>query len=409
MPKRRRTTLLLALLCVAGLLYWRREEVGFLWQVHVQAPSAPPNLPRLATALREVANGFDQVTDLQAAPSPLPSTWLAVLEKPGTAWWIDRATGRRAVLLRAEVLTASEQGLLGLAFDPAFATNRLAWTNTVVRIGDGDYTAIDAWQLPEAATGASLPDQPARLFQRTLTIAHPYVNHNAGQLAFGSDGMLYIGTGDGGSGGDPHDHGQNPDSLLGKMLRIDVRAVAQGGKYLVPPDNPFVGKAGYRPEIWTLGLRNPWRFAFDSLGHLVVADVGQHRREEISLACRGCNLGWRRKEGRVCFEPAQGCEVPGLREPFWQGRHPDHISLTGGYVYEGRAIPALRGKFVFGDFAVRHLWAVDLPPDGDPSREMPTYWLGGHDGMVTTFGRDRDGELLVGDFLGRIWLLVPAK
>ncbi|MBM4344828.1 MAG: PQQ-dependent sugar dehydrogenase [Deltaproteobacteria bacterium] len=405
---RRRLVLLSSLLAVALLLLWRREEVGFLWQVHVQAPSAPPRLPRLPTALREIASGFDQVTDLQAAPAPLPAHWLVVVEKQGTAWWLDRKTARRKVLIRAEVLTASEQGLLGLAFDPEFATNRLAWTNSVVRIGEGDFTAIDAWRLPESPTPGGLPDPPAVHFQRALSIAQPYVNHNAGQLAFGPDGMLYVGLGDGGSGGDPHDHGQNPASLLGKMLRIDVRPVARGGRYAVPADNPFVGKPGHAPEVWALGLRNPWRYSFDSLGRLIVADVGQDRREEISLACKGCNLGWRRKEGRACFEPAQGCELAGLREPFWQGRHPDHISVTGGYVYEGRAIPALAGKYVFGDFAVRHLWAVDVPPDHDPGREAAVYWLGGHDGLVTTFGRDRDGELLVGDFLGRIWQLVAA-
>lgn len=410
MRSHRRALLLLALLAAAALLLWRIDDVTVLWARHQPRQQlARPGLPHIAVALQPLAEGFEQITDLQVAPPPLPSHWLAVVEKPGRLWLLDTATQRRQLILTVEVATRSEQGLLGLAFDPDFARTRRFFTNSVGTDDGQDRSHIDAWRFPPVGADGGLPATPAQHLARVMAFDQPYANHNGGQLAFGPDGMLYIGTGDGGSAGDPHGYAQNLQSYLGKMLRIDVRGVDAAGGYRVPADNPWVGLAGALPELWALGLRNPWRFSFTGDGRLLVADVGQHRFEEIDLVLRGANLGWNHREGRSCFAPPEGCASAGLTEPFWQGEHPEHVALTGGYVYEGGAIPALRGKLVFGDFVTHRLWAVDVPPVDQPSRPGQQYWLVDHDLSVTTFARERDGGLLVGDFGGRIARLVAAE
>ena len=387
---------LTVLLAAASWFQWRRAT-------HAPPPAvAAPPLPKLPVALRQVARGFQEITDLQAVPAPHADTLLVVVEKPGTAHLLDTATGQRRVLLTKAVATASEEGLLGLAFDPQFATNGRFYTNSVVTEAGQDKTTIDAWQFP----GDPLGPAPAQPLWRVLAFEQPYPNHNAGQLAFGPDGMLYIGTGDGGSGGDPHGHAQNPRSWLGKMLRIDVEGGTATALYRVPADNPFAGNAAYLPEVWATGLRNPWRYSFDGDGMLWVADVGQNEWEEIDLVERGANLGWNAREGQHCFAPKQGCATAGLTDPVWEGAHPAHVSLTGGFVYAGTAIPALRGKYVFGDFLVGRLWAID-PPARGARAAAAQYWLTDHDLMVSTFGRRRDGELWVGDFKGTVWLVVP--
>ncbi|MSP90364.1 MAG: dehydrogenase [Myxococcales bacterium] len=399
---------LLAVLAAVTWLEWRRSDPTL-----PPSSSAPP-LPKLAVSLRQIAAGFREITDLAAVPAPHPATLLVVVEKPGTAHLLDTATGKRWLLLQKAVATASEEGLLGLAFDPQFAVNRRFYTNSVVTEGGQgkttrpgnptmqDKTTIDAWLFPLDALGA----EPAQPLWRVLSFDQPYANHNAGQLAFGPDGMLYIGTGDGGSGGDPHGHAQNPRSWLGKMLRIDVAGSTAAQPYRVPTDNPFVGNTAYLPEIWATGLRNPWRYSFDDTGRLWVGDVGQNAWEEIDLVERGANLGWNVREGRHCFAPPAGCSTAGLVDPVWEGAHPSYVSLTGGFVYAGVAIPALRGKYVFGDFLVGRLWAIEPPAVGS-STSTAQFWLTDHGLMVTTLGRRRDGELWVGDFKGTVWLLVP--
>ncbi len=409
MPKRRRVFLLMGLLAAMLLLAWRIDDVVVLWARHQPSQRLPiPELPNIAAGLEPVAEGFEQITDLQVPPPPLPDSWLAVLEKPGKLWLLDRHSQQRRVILEVEVATSSEEGLLGLAFDPDFAQNRRFFTNSVGVDNGQDRTHIDAWTFPPVPADGSLPKEMAVFVKQIMAFDQPYANHNGGQLAFGPDGMLYIGTGDGGSGGDPHRHAQNPSSWLGKMLRVDVRGVGPETGYAVPPDNPWVGKPGVLPELWALGLRNPWRFSFDRAGRLLVADVGQNHLEELDLVLPGANLGWNVREGRECFDPPQGCATQGLTDPFWQGDHPDHVSLTGGYVYEGTAIPGLQGKLVLGDFVVRRLWAVDVPPVDQPSLPSRQYWLLDHELSVTTFARERDGGLLVGDFGGRIARLVPV-
>ena len=403
---KRRAGLLLALLGALGLLAWQLPIITEWWLgwTTIRPPEpAAPQWPHLPVALQQIGKDFTQITDLQELPPPYPPDWWVVVEKPGTARLWHPATGRRTVLLQKTVATASEEGLLGMAFDPQCATNRQFYTNSVVTEGDRDLTSVDLWQLPADVLGG----QRATHVRRILQFDQPYANHNAGQLAVGPDQMLYIGTGDGGSGGDPQRNGQNKRAWLGKMLRVDVGHSSDAQPYTVPPDNPFVGNPDYRPEIWALGLRNPWRYSFDRQGQLWVTDVGQNRWEEVDIVTKGANLGWNTREGAHCFEPAQGCATAGLTDPFWQGGHPPHIATIGGYVYAGAAIAALRDKFVFGDFGVGRLFAIDTTAQAGHPPQM--YWLCSHRLAVTTFGRGRDGELLVGDFNGTVWRMVPER
>jgi glucose/arabinose dehydrogenase len=207
--------------------------------------------------------------------------------------------------------------------------------------------------------------------------------------------MLYIGFGDGGSADDPHGNGQNLSTLLSKMLRIDVDRRDPGLQYAIPKDNPFVGKAGARPEIWAYGLRNPWRYSFDPRGRLIVADVGQNHEEEIDIVERGANLGWNRREGRHCFPIGQSCDAKGLVDPIFEYGRGDGISVTGGYVYQGKALPELAGKYIFGDYGSGRVWALDLP---DTIKPTTAKVLGVWPRTFSTFGRDGSGEIYAGDY-----------
>jgi glucose/arabinose dehydrogenase len=242
-----------------------------------------------------------------------------------------------------------------------------------------------------------------------LEVEQPYQNHNAGQLVFGPDGMLYVGLGDGGFRDDPKGNGQNPGVLLGKMLRIDVNGSDDKAPYRVPPDNPFIGKPGFRPEIWAWGLRNPWRYSFDPQGRLIVADVGQDRWEEIDIVQAGDNLGWQVREGFVCArKDPQNCEPTGMTDPFFVYGRQDGASITGGYVYSGSRVPALRGLYVFGDFVSGRLFALALPAERTTRIAEPIA-LGHWPLLPSTFGRDANGELYVATFAnGDIYRFAPA-
>lgn len=399
---RRLGYLLLVLALLAAAVAWRWPTLKLLLVRGIaesQARKAQVDEPRLPVRLELVAKGFEQITDLQV-PSDAPETIL-VVEKGGNLWRLDRPSGRRELLASLEVSHRSETGLLGLALHPDFVNNRRMFLYSVAEVDGRDQSQVEAWTLPKQGKAARL--------QRILLVDQPpYPNHKAGQLAFGPDGYLYVALGDGGSGGDPHGNGQNLGTLLGKLLRIDVDHPSGERAYAVPADNPFAGVAGARPEIWAYGLRNPWRFSFDRRGQLVIADVGQNAWEELDLGVRGGNYGWNRREGRHCYPPEAACDASGLVEPFWEGGHPRHTSVTGGYVYEGKAIPQLAGRYVFGDFVVQRLWAIDLPQGAsDTALHLPLA-LCDHEGLITTFGRRPDGELYVGDYGGRIWLIVPA-
>jgi glucose/arabinose dehydrogenase len=311
--------------------------------------------------------------------------------------------------ISGSVSGGGEQGLLGLAFHPSFKTNRRFYVNYTNTGGD---TVIRQYRA-----SASNPDVVERGSGRTiLRIAQPYANHNGGMIAFGRDGYLYIGTGDGGDGGDPGNRAQRLDSLLGKMLRINVNGSTATRNYLVPSSNPYVGKPG-RNEIWQRGLRNPWRFSFDrSTGNLWIGDVGQGAYEEVDRAVRttsgpgkAVNWGWRVMEGAHCYLPASGCNRTGKRLPLVEYSHDSNgrCAVTGGYVYRGSAIPALRGWYVYGDYCSGEVWAV---ASGASRPASPVRLLDAGSGrLVAGFGEDNGGELYLCDHASdAVYRIVPA-
>jgi glucose/arabinose dehydrogenase len=344
-----------------------------------------------------VARGFAQTTDVQFVPGV--ELRAVVLQKTGTARVVTLPRSGDARVAEAEdspllfqiaVRDHSELGLLGLAFSPKFRENGLFYVHYNPKDGEMR-TRVSEWFVPPARLGAEL----AKERRVILEVRQPYSNHNGGGLAFGPDGMLYVGLGDGGSGGDPEDNAQKLSTLLGKMLRIDVTRQDAGREYAVPKDNPFVGAKGARSEIWAYGLRNPWRYSFDPRGRLIVGDVGQNAWEEISLVERGKNLGWKPREGAHCFSPKEGCRAEGLVDPLFDYDRSLGLSVTGGFVYTGKRIPKLGGRYVFGDFASGRLWALELP---DSVRRANATFLGRFSYAFSTFARDSDGELYAADF-----------
>ncbi|MCB9761516.1 MAG: PQQ-dependent sugar dehydrogenase [Alphaproteobacteria bacterium] len=361
---------------------------------------------RVPITLTQMAPGVPQPTDIQFVPGD--DSLMIVLGKQGTAKWFDLSDGSSGVLLEVEVLTASEEGLLGLAFHPDYAQNGAFYINYVTnRRSDGrDISRVHEVRVPP---GADLRAAKPELKRVLMEVAQPYQNHDAGQLAFGPDGQLYIGWGDGGYRYDPHNHGQDTRTWLGAMLR--VQATPDGPEpYVVPADNPFVGDERYQPEIWAYGLRNPWRYAFAPDGRLVVADVGQDLYEEVSVVGAGDNMGWKIREATHCFEPKEDCPTQGLVDPIYEYGRDEGQSITGGYVYTGAAVPALQGLYVFGDFVGGRLWAIPLPAqvsNSTPLVEART--LGRWPILPSTFGQDARGEVYVADFAsGAIYRIDPG-
>jgi hypothetical protein len=237
-----------------------------------------------------------------------------------------------------------------------------------------------------------------------LFVDQPYGNHNGGHIVFGPDGKLYIGMGDGGSGGDPHNHGQDRSTLLGDLLRIDVDG---GDPYAIPADNPYAGATSMRPEIWAYGLRNPWRFSFDrEAGMLYIADVGQNEWEEINAvpaAQKGLNYGWRTMESRHCYGAAT-CERNGLQVPVHEYNHSDGCSVTGGHVYRGARIPSLAGRYLYADYCEG--WVRSFQLSNGAASNHETHDLGNL-GSITSFGEDANRELYILSSNGRVYRLIP--
>ena len=296
-----------------------------------------------------------------------------------------------------------EQGLLGLAFHPDFPDDPRLFVYYTDTSGD---TRVSSFSVDPSNPDRADPDSEVQL----LFIDQPYGNHNGGALAFGPDGYLYIGVGDGGSGGDPHGNGQKLGTLLAKVLRIDVDSTTGDQAYGIPADNPFVSTDSARPEIFALGLRNPWRLSFDrDTGDLWIGDVGQRAWEEIDVAragTSGANFGWNRMEGSHCFRPSDGCDTSGLTVPVTEYSHDTGgCTVIGGYVYRGSAEPELAGGYLFGDYCSGTIWAID--PSGDAFREPTVVAESG--ATISSFGEDEAGELYVTDLSSGELLRVVAS
>jgi glucose/arabinose dehydrogenase len=286
------------------------------------------------------------------------------------------------------LLSGGERGLLGLAFHPDYVNNGYFYVY-YTRRPDG---ALVIARYSVSADDPNVADPASALI--LFTTDHPqFSNHNGGQLKFGPDGYLYAGPGDGGSGGDPFNRAQNLGEFLGKLLRFDVDSAEP---YAIPPDNPFIGVEGARPEIWAYGLRNPWRFSFDRLTNdLYIADVGQNLWEEIDFqpasSTGGENYGWRRMEGFHCFNPSTNCDDGTLTLPVWEYGHGLGCSVTGGYVYRGEQYPALYGTYLYGDYCSGRIWGLTQDKAGNWSNEelaRPAF-------PISTFGEDEAGEVYV--------------
>ncbi len=294
----------------------------------------------------------------------------------------------------------NEEGLLGLVFDPDYQGN--SYFYVYYSAADPTRSVLSRFSLDQENTDVADPESEVIIME----VEQPYSNHNGGQLAFGPDGYLYLGLGDGGSAGDPLGNGQNPGTLLGSILRIDVSGLSGPGDYEIPVDNPFVGVGGTREEIWAFGLRNPWRFSFDSnTGLLWAGDVGQSSWEEIDIIVKGANYGWNTMEGSHCYSPATGCNQSGLTLPVVEYDHSQGCSVTGGYVYRGNLIASLQGYYVYGDYCSGNIWALTY--DGSVVTENILLVDSGL--RITSFGQDLAGNLYILDRQGGIYTLVETE
>jgi glucose/arabinose dehydrogenase len=341
--------------------------------------------PTLSLSL--VTSAVSRPVFLTAPPGDLSR--LFILEQGGRIRIVKNGTllATPFLDLSSRISTGGERGLLGLAFHSQYAQNGIFVVNYTNPSGDTRISRFVVSGSPDVADAGSE--------QVLLSVAQPFSNHNAGMVAFGPDGYLYIALGDGGSGGDPQGNGQDPTTLLGSILRVDIDG---GTPYAIPPSNPFATSPTFRPEIWSYGLRNPWRFSFDRLtGDLYIGDVGQGAREEIDVqpatSTGGENYGWNIMEGNICFSPSSGCNQSGLTLPVLDYDHSQGCAVTGGYVYRGSAIPAVQGRYFYADFCQGWVRSFRYQ-SGQVSEE--TEWPGlSQAGSITSFGEDAVGELYV--------------
>jgi glucose/arabinose dehydrogenase len=366
----------------------------------------------LATEL--VAEGFTMPVHLATPPHDVNR--LFVVEQAGAIKIIKsgRTLPRPFLDIRDRVRSGGERGLLSIAFHPDYASNRRFFVYYTEATGD--------LVIAEFASSATDPDAADHGSERRLLVIphRKYGNHNGGQLVFGPDRYLYIGTGDGGSGGDPDNNAQTKRSLLGKLLRIDVDRQEGGKPYGIPSSNPFINDRNAAPEVWAYGLRNPWRFSFDrATGDLYIADVGQNAWEEVNVqpasSPGGKNYGWRYMEGAHCYDPPEGCPTRGLTLPVFEyPQTPGGSSLTGGFVYRGCRMPDLNGSYFFSDYVkgfsgsfvlangratkIRDITHELTPPQPHQIKHLSSY------------GEDAQGELyLVEHMQGAIFRLIPRK
>ena len=339
----------------------------------------------------EVAGGFNDPLFVTTAPG---SPDLYVVEQGGAVKILREGQILDQPFLDVRGMVTrggNEQGLLGLAFHPDYPDDPrvfVDYTNTSGNTTVASYEVVDGVADPSTA-------------EVLLTIEQPASNHNGGMVVFGPDGYLYVGLGDGGASGDRFGNGQNTDTPLAAILRIDVSASTG---YTIPPGNPFTGGA---PEIWDYGLRNPWRFSFDS-GLLYIGDVGQDHYEEVDVAAAdpgGLDFGWPITEGLHCYKPSRGCDTTGITMPVIEYSHTEGCSITGGYVYRGSTIPELDGTYFYSDYCSGWVRSFRYA-DGVATDEQQ--WIDSI-GNVTSFGLDADGELLVVTRGGTIYRMVPVR
>lgn len=381
--------------------------------VSILPESSPSSLPPSPTVTPEPQKPY-----AEQFPDPSQYTWQQVatgLNKPiGIAHTNDQS-GRLFIIEQAglikilkdgnllpqpfldissQVSCCRERGLLGLAFHPNYVQNGYFFVNYTDRDGNTVISRFSCSDNPDLADPAS-----------EVTLLHveqPYPNHNGGSVVFGPDGFLYFGLGDGGSGGDPHGNAQNNNSLLGKILRINIDS---GDTYSIPTDNPFVSGGG-APEVWLYGLRNPWRFSFDRLtGDMFIGDVGQDAWEEIDYypagSLGGSNFGWNYREGLHPYRKDAPPAGTTMIDPFAEYDHSQGESVTGGYVYRGEALPAWQGIYLYGDFASGKIWGLIPSPTGVWQNEL----LFETQSAITSFGEDEQGEIYFTDYGGEVYRL----
>ncbi len=349
--------------------------------------------------LQEVVRNLHQPVALVHANDG--SGRLFIVEQAGKIKVLKNGSVSKQLFLdiRDRVDAGGETGLLGLAFHPDFSKNRRFFLNYTafkprLKTFISEFSASDDFKTADPKSEKIL-----------MEIPQPFSNHNGGQIAFGPDKKLYIGMGDGGAGNDPEGNGQNTSTLLGSLLRIDVDKKTKDKAYGIPKDNPFRRQRKVAPEIWAYGLRNPWRFSFDSkTGDLYLGDVGQNRREEINLVRRGRNYGWNVMEGKICtpglFLP---CDPSRYTAPLIDYPRSEGTTVIGGYVYRGSAIPSLVGAYLYGDFGSGRIWM--LRHKGKKVTEQALLLETGR--LISAFGEDEEGELYVVDYKGKILKMVP--
>jgi hypothetical protein len=363
-----------------------------------EAVAPPPASGRVSLQL--IASGLQTPVLVTSPPGDLSR--LFAVEKRGVVRILKNGSLLSTPFLdiRARVSTGSEQGLLGLAFHPSYATNGVFVVSYTDVAGDTRVGTMKVSSDPDVADPSS-----EQIF---LALDQPFANHNGGHVTFGPSGYLYVGLGDGGSAGDPGNRAQDRLQLFGKLLRYSIDAA---GRASVPASNPFVGRSDSRGEIWSLGLRNPWRLSFDRvLGDLYLADVGQDRFEEVNVRSsadggRATNFGWPIMEGTQCYRPGTGCDRTGLTLPLVEYGHAEGCSVTGGHVYRGSTIPALVGTYFYADYCQSWVRSFRLV-DGRAAEQMQWDDLA-PGGQITSFGEDAAGELYIVTADGKVHKVVP--
>lgn len=343
--------------------------------------AAPINQnPATNIVIKQVVRGLVQPTDIRF-PEHHPN-YMVVTQKKGEVVVLSKendiySNPQKMALL--SVRSSSELGVLSIAFHPDYTTNHRVYIYSTPKKGKmrGE---ISEWKVKDFSTWK------LNFVRTVLEIEQPYGNHNGGQLQFGADKMLYLSLGDGGWRDDPHQNGQNTKSLLGSIIRIKPTPFEQTA-YVIPKDNPFIGRSDFDEHMYVYGLRNPWRFSFDSSGALIIADVGQNEYEEVSVAHAGDNLGWNQYEGKHCF--VSSCTLNNHLLPIWEYDHQKGTSITGGYVSLNPQ-SSLFGTYVVGDFTSGRIWSLSLK--GEASE------IGVHPILISTFGRDQKGDIYAADF-----------